>query len=487
MSEIPIFISYAHLDDRPMPPDTAGWISKFHQALETRLGQLVGTDLRIWRDNLMSGNDYLWDTIGNRLEKGGILISVLTPRYIRSEACLKELQGYYSSSARCGGIRVRDKAKIFKVVKTPYPLDGLPPELREILDYPFFQVDPKGVAREFELDLDLDNRRHFLNRLYDLAHDIQALMGLLAEGDGGQVPAKGTVFLAETSYDVAPQRDEIRRDLQQRGYEVLPARAIPWDTPDFREAIRTDLARSTLSVHLIGASSGIVPEGEEEPIVALQNELAAEQSAARFFPRLLWLPESLQVKQKRQQDFIDQLLNDRSAHAGLELLRNPLEELKTVLQDKLHARVPPPLPPASRRARVYLICHESDLDAIGELQECLYERGCDVDTPLFAGSEAERGEYHKELLQMSDAAIVYYGKAGEAWLRFKLLDLRKAPGYRDPARPPLAQAVYVTAPDTAQKQQLKSHELQLIRSFGAFSAGSLDPFLADLENSQKAA
>ena len=487
MSEIPIFISYAHLDDRPMPPDAAGWISKFHQALETRLGQLVGSDLRIWRDNLMSGNSYLWDTIDDRLERGGILISILTPRYVRSEACLRELQGYYSSSARRGGIRVGDKAKIFKVVKTPCPLDGLAPELREILDYPFFQIDPKGVAREFELDLDLDNRRNFLNRLYDLAHDIQALMDLLAEGNVARVPAKGTVYLAETSYDVVPQRDEIRRDLQQRGYEVLPARSIPWDTPDFREAIRADLARSTLSVHLIGASSGIVPEGEDESIVALQNGLAAEQSAARFFPRLLWLPEGLQVKQRRQQDFIDQVLNDRSAHAGLELLRNPLEELKTVLQDKLHARALPPRPPVSQRSRVYLICHESDLDATGELQECLYERGCDVDTPLFEGSEAERGEYHKELLQMSDAAIVYYGKASEAWLRFKLLDLRKAPGYRDPARPPLAQAVYVTAPDTVQKQQLKSREPRLIQSFGAFSAGSLDPFLADLENGQKAA
>jgi hypothetical protein len=50
--------------------------------------------------------------------------------------------------------------------------------------------------------------------------------------------------------------------------------------------------------------------------------------------------------------------------------------------------------------------------------------------------------------------------------------LRKAPGYREPAQPPLVQAVYVAAPETPQKLQLKSHEPRLIRS--------CEPFLADL-------
>ena len=480
MNDVPVFISYAHLDNRPIPPDGDGWISKFHQALETRLSQLAGSDLKIWRDNLMTGNAYLWNTIGDRLEKGGILISVLTPRYVRSEACLKELQDYYDASSRRGGIRVQEqeKATIFKVVKTPCPLAGLPPELGEIRDYPFFQMDPKGVVRELELDLGLDNRRDYLKRLYDLAHDIQELMAWLAQGPATK---KGTVYLAETSYDLASQRDEVRRDLQQRGWEVLPARAIPWNTPEFRESVRADLARSALSVHLIGASTGIVPEGEEESIVALQNELAAEQSATRFFPRLLWLPEGLEPKQKRQQDFITQLLNDRSAHPGLELLRNPLEELKTILQDKLKAKAPAPPPPPSRRPHVYLVCHESDLGEVEGLREYLYEHGCDVDTPLFEGDEAQRSEYHKELLQMSDAAVVFYGNASEAWLRFKLLDLRKALGYRDPARPPLAQVVYVAGPETPQKQQLKIHEPRLIRGCGELAASSIEPFLADLE------
>src|SRR5215210_1675457 len=483
MAEFPVFISYAHIDDEPFPPDEAGWISEFHRALETRLRQVAGRDLKIWRDDRLAGNDRFWEEIRQRLDKS-VLISVLTPRYVQSESCLSELRRYAEiRKEKSGTARVR--SPIFKVVKTPCEPDHAEPsELRDVLGYPFFQLNARGVARELRLTLGLEEKGRYFDRLNDLAYDTKEMMTLLANDEAPPPPTKGVVYLAETPYDLASQRDEIRRDLQQRGYEVLPARPVPWHTPDFRQAIRADLARSALSVHLIGGGSGIVPEGEEEPIVALQTGLAAEESGARFFPRLLWLPEGLEAKQERQKSFIDRLLTDRSDHPGLELLRVPLEELKTVLQGKLNTRPPAPLPVKATRAGVYLICHECDLDAVGELRDHLDQHGCDVDLPLFEGDEADRSEYHKELLRMNDAAVVYYGAASEAWLRFKLLDLRKAPGYRDPASPPLVQAVYVGEPETPQKRQLKMNQPRLIQCPGALSATSFEPFLADLASAR---
>lgn len=37
-----LFISYAHLDNRPLSEGQKGWISSFHKSLEVRLGQLLG-------------------------------------------------------------------------------------------------------------------------------------------------------------------------------------------------------------------------------------------------------------------------------------------------------------------------------------------------------------------------------------------------------------------------------------------------------------
>ena len=43
------------------------------------------------------------------------------------------------------------KARIFKVLKTPVPLDQQSPELQALLGYEFFNVDPQsGKIREFD-------------------------------------------------------------------------------------------------------------------------------------------------------------------------------------------------------------------------------------------------------------------------------------------------------------------------------------------------
>jgi len=45
-----VFISYAHIDDQPLTEGQRGWISQFHRSLEVRMAQLLGEELKIWRD-----------------------------------------------------------------------------------------------------------------------------------------------------------------------------------------------------------------------------------------------------------------------------------------------------------------------------------------------------------------------------------------------------------------------------------------------------
>src|SRR5579872_340427 len=114
-------ISYAHLDDQPLIEGEPGWISRLHRLLEIRVGQLLGEKPKIWRDPKLQGNDFFADTILDRLPKVGALLSVLSPRYVQSEWCNRELKEFLRASEKSGGIRVADKARIFKVVKTPVP------------------------------------------------------------------------------------------------------------------------------------------------------------------------------------------------------------------------------------------------------------------------------------------------------------------------------------------------------------------------------
>ena len=69
-----------------------GWVEVFHQALEVRLRQLLGEDPAVWRDPSLTGNDYLQETLKNKLLKTALLLSVVTPRYLKSKSCLSEIE-----------------------------------------------------------------------------------------------------------------------------------------------------------------------------------------------------------------------------------------------------------------------------------------------------------------------------------------------------------------------------------------------------------
>ena len=109
-----IFISYAHIDNEPLTKGQEGWISDFHRALEKRLAQLRGEKPKIWRDLKLQGNDYFGDTIVEQFPKVALLVSVLSPRYVQSDWCVKELREFYRAAERTGGVRVADKSRIFR-------------------------------------------------------------------------------------------------------------------------------------------------------------------------------------------------------------------------------------------------------------------------------------------------------------------------------------------------------------------------------------
>src|SRR3954470_14963104 len=158
-----LLISYAHLDDQALVEGEAGWVSRLHRLLEIRVGQLLGEKPRIWRDPKLQGNDYFADTLVERLPKAAALVSVLSPRYAQSEWCTKELKEFCRLSAETGGIRIADKARIFKGVKTPTPREQHPAELAPLLGYEFFQVEPEtGRPRELSLDFGPEAERRFL-------------------------------------------------------------------------------------------------------------------------------------------------------------------------------------------------------------------------------------------------------------------------------------------------------------------------------------
>lgn len=269
------------------------------------------------------------------------------------------------------------------------------------------------------------------------------------------------IYLAETTGDLVSERKKIKWELQQRGYIVLPDQPLPY-TPDFSKVVRENLERCKLSIHLIGASYGIVPEGTDRSVVVLQNELAAHHSReCPEFLRLVWMPLGLQAQEPRQKELLQSLQNDPN------LLQTTLEELKTIIQDKLN----PPQQPAEvvvtqdGPVRVYLICDQRDREAIAPVKQYLYDQKFEVILPLFEGDEGEVRQYHEDHLRFCDVVIIYCGNVTEQWLQVKLGELRKF-AVCNRLKPMRAKAIYMGEPQTEQKQQwCRTREAELIKNF----------------------
>lgn len=518
------FISYAHLDDVELVEGRKGWVANFHRALEVRVGQLLGKSPHIWRDPKLSGNDFFADTLIDKLKQVALLVTVVTPRYLKSEWTIRELNEFWHAAEEQGGISVSNKARVFKVLKTPVPLEKTPPELRALIGYEFFKLDPEtGKARELDEIFGPDAHREFWLKLDDLAHDIVALLEAIENPEeaaaAAQVAAKqvadaaaavplsmplpaaapvsapqpkassggkGTVYLAEATSDLREPREAIRRDLQQQGYTVLPDRTLPHVVDETEAAIREDLARCQMSIHPVGRNYGLVPEGGNHSMAEIQHELATERSGQGRFARLIWIPGGQKVDDTRQQEFLVRLRADPRITEHADLLETEFEDLRTQMQDWLTKDRTPPAPaaaaaPGDGRARsLYLLADQRDAPLLGPWVDGLFEQHLEVHQPIFEGDESEIREYHEEVLASCDGVVILYGAGNELWLKRKLREIQKAAGYgRTKPNPPVA--ICLIGPKTPEKERLRTHEATVVPQWDGFTLGALAPFINQLK------
>ncbi|MDQ1351842.1 MAG: hypothetical protein QG657_2147, partial [Acidobacteriota bacterium] len=485
--EYDVFISYTHLDNKPLSKDEEGWISRFHYSFDIRLAQLLGREPKIWRDNKLQGNDEFSDQIIARLNKTKILLVVISPCYLNSKWCKDELNLFLQAAVKSDlGSHIGNKSRVFKVIKTHVSHDRHPDELRGLLGYDFCELDEKQNIIEFSEE---KGSKYWI-RLNEVAGDIYKLIEEMDQPDKTRVqppvnpPAK-CIYLAETTSDLREVRENIRSDLILQGYTIFPDRPLPYLSKDgkFSSCVHEYLKRCKLSVHLIGNLYGLIPEEEKQSIVVLQNQLAAELCQDEQLTRLILVPPGIdkEIKSAPQKEYIDALRNEAPQVKRTELLETGLEEFKTHIQDTLAELSKPPKikPPSPLRKWVYLLCDQQDLESVKLLDRCLFDQGFEVKLPLFQGSETERREMHKENLCLCDALLIYYDTANESWMFSKLNDLRKALGYGRTS-PIKNCAIFIGGKETEHKEHLHTHEAEVIKNYGPFTCDVLSPFTAQL-------
>jgi hypothetical protein len=530
--EYDLFISYAHIDDLNPFGEEKGWIDLLHERLSVLLAQALGYEPRIWRDgHRLQGNDELSGAIGAGVTRSLLLVPVISPRYVQSDWCNREMEAFHAAEPPPHAGSPAFRSRVFKVVKTPLPehLSGREPaHIRNLIGYQFYGEDESsGVLTEFSPAPTDKQYWRTLNRLVsdikrtliELKHTPSARPPTTAEAPApaptllrtapaetlsgasagsaahaqgppaGAAPSK-FVYLAETTGDLAREREEVRDELRQRGYGVLPEQRLPLDERrKIEEAVRADLARCALSVHMVGPRYGSTPEDDPASVVQIQERLAAERgSTDASFLRLLWTPPglgtpALEVTDARQKSFVELLRSGLTA--GAELLQTTLEDLKTRAVEKLtasaRAQAAAAATAGSKRTKlkqVYLICENRDREFIRPIKQYLFRQQFEVITWLEGDAGAERlTEYHRKNLRECDAALIYFGSGDEPWVRKNLEDLEKAYGYgREDDW--TASAVFVGQPPNEQKEDFLTHMVPyVIHNLSGFNPDDLRDFV----------
>ena len=487
------FISYAIIDNKPLSPEQEGWVTRLHATFEALLSMRIGESARIWRDAKLQGNDSLSGEIFDRIGRTALLVTVLTPRYLESDWCTRELVEFCARVDRSGGIAPQNKSRVLKVLKTPVPLESVPESIRDTLGYAFFVMED-GTPMELDAAYGTMFAQHYNRMVCKLAWDAAQLLKQLAgEATRAARPdAVSRVYLAECSHDRQRMRERLEADLRRRGYVVLPDRRLPLE--DEAECIRMIgdcLARSCLAIHLIGSQPGAVPDGVGgQSIVVMQNQLAAERSRSHALPRLIWLPAGAQSPRPEHQSFIDALQRDAAAQFGADLLTGSGDALLQAVHDTLgqmerKASAPPAtptMPAISAAPMLYLICVEQDRKSSIPLRHALRDCGFEVHLPAFQGDAAAVRESHRRLLAECDVVLVYYGAGEEAWKRSVDSELKKGALQGRAAVP---RYTYLAEPRSSDKEDLiDMQEDRLIDGLGGVSMEAIAAFAGALRTAR---
>ncbi|MEQ8424751.1 MAG: hypothetical protein RIA63_08560, partial [Cyclobacteriaceae bacterium] len=250
--------------------------------------------------------------------------------------------------------------------------------------------------------------------------------------------------------------------------------------------VKKDLEECNLSIHLVGSAYGEIPEGASQSVVDIQNQLAAEQSAAKKsrneeFSRLIWISPNLKNASDRQKGFIDTIKRDVEAQEGAEILQNPLEDFKNIMREELLESTDRSSNVENNGKSIYLVHDRVDDQAVKPYREAIEKNGFSVVEPVFEGDLLEVRKNHIDNLRSLDGAVIFKDKVNDQWVRMKVLDLLKAPGFGR-KKPILGKAIISSNESPTNIEAFKNQNLTLISGDQNKSLESLKSFLSDIKS-----
>jgi hypothetical protein len=421
-------------------------------------------------DHQLPGHVELTPEIEEKLAGTAALLIVLSPAYLASTWCLKEMRFFSEAIRRAGG---RAGGRVFVVEYDPVER---PQELADLKGYRFWVKDPLGRStRTLGIPRPGPEDRGYFDQLYDLRHDLaEALVRLKGHADDSPPPEGArdgpVVFLAEVTDDLDDQREEVRRYLLQAGLAVLPEGIYPRDPAGFRMAAEGDLARAGLFVQLLSGLAGKRLPGGAQTIVGLQHECATGHGV----PVLQWHARGLDLGGVAQADH-------RARLEGPSVIVADLQEFKSLIVQRVRELTAPK--PAAPRvdpdvgAFVFVNAEEADLNLAKRIGDLLVRRGIVYVLPDRNRQPAKARKALDEYLLDCDGLMLVHGTNPE-WISQQVVRFHKI----KPRRKSPIKAVGLCDGPPPEKEECRFGlpNLRVINCRNGLDEGALNQFSDEL-------
>jgi hypothetical protein len=445
-----IFVSYARVDDFPLPGASLGWVTTLVGALKIKLAQLLGRSdaYDLWIDNEdLSHHVGITSQITDALRNTAVMIPVLSPGYLASEWCQHEKRAFLD-------LVKKGEWRVFLIERYPLESGERPTEFQDLKEFRFWVWEPsENTPRTFGEPVPrTDDISYF--RLVDelareLAGELKRLKSVEHRSSGAAAqPDQPSVLLAEVTDDLDQERAGVRSYLDQFGANVLPYANYPADPSHFQDAVKRDLAQCKAFVQLLSGVAGKKPRDLPQGYSKLQFDLATTLKK----PIFQWRSPSLDVSTIPDQ--AHRLLVD-----GQNVLATSIEDFKTILKKSILDKPDSP-PRKGLSAFVFVDIEKADRPLADRVCKILGHNGIGYSLPLEKGDPSDiRRDLEGNLLEC-DGIIIIYGCATVIWVRRQLLQCQKILSMRE--RPLQAFAVFEGPPEEKCEIDLKLPQLQVL-------------------------
>ncbi|MFY9261274.1 MAG: toll/interleukin-1 receptor domain-containing protein [Gallionella sp.] len=400
-----IFISYAHIDNQPFSEGEKGWISHLINHLRNELSRKMGRaeNYELWMDFRLKGSDELTPAIEDQLVKTHALVILLSPGWLASEWCQRELKVFAQHLAHPAG-------RVFVVELDQIALKDKPPILHDLLTYRFWQKNDQDRIKQLGYPVPLKEHEAYYDRLRDLSNDLATSLkakqvakpAVTTQTESTVQPAQATVYVAPVNDALYEQRASLISNLRQLGIAALPLNN-DWDEIKFA----ADAALCSHFVQLLDA-------GWSYGIPLKQHALAM----ATGKPIVQWRETKLEFSAAREEQ--------KSLLLGATVMATSLTEFTRHIQEKVFPKPPEPIPARDPEDKlVFVHACPNDIVSAREVANELGSKGYTALLPIYQGTASDINQKIERNFKRCDVLLMLHRQAPADLVEDCLLDARR--------------------------------------------------------------